>query len=402
MLDVADAQRLVLSHARPLPTVELPLRDALHRTLAAPVLCDLDDPPFDKAMMDGYALRAADVATVPRTLKVVGQIAAGATPNATVGPGEAMQINTGAPIPSGADAVARVENTSLSGDRVTIQESASAGKFITSRGDYARAGKIVLESGTHLTPVHVGVVATAGAARVTVYRQPTVAVLATGDELVDIDRRPTAAQIRNSNQYLLEALIRSAHAEPRILGVCGDDRAVLRSKITDGLLSDVLCITGGVSAGAFDFVPDILKELGASFHVHKLAIKPGRPTIFATVPNGVLVFALPGNPISAFIGFELLVRPALAALQGRSASLPELFLARLEGTLPATASRRSYHPAFASVAADGQWTARTLSWRGSGDSMGMAGANAMIMRPPNSTAVGDGDRVSLFLLDRVM
>ncbi len=350
--------------------------------------------------MDGHAVRGADVAAVPVTLTVVGQIAAGHVSERLLGSGEAVQINTGAPLPTGADAVVRIEVTETINDGlgVVVKEAASVGQFITPRGAYAKAGRTILEPGTVLTPVHMGVAATAGAARVRVYRQPTVAVLTTGDELVDVDQTPLPAQIRNSNQYLLEALIDSAHAQTVLLGTVGDDRPLLHRKVAEGLACDVLCITGGVSVGAFDFVPDILREHGASFHVHKMAIKPGRPTIFATSPNGKLIFALPGNPVSAFVGFELLVRPALAALQGRPDALPQPMQATLRGTLPATANRRSFYPARAAIDDRGQWEVHTLSWHGSGDSLGMAGANAMIMRPPQSAAVDFGDAVSVFLL----
>ncbi|MFH1108174.1 MAG: gephyrin-like molybdotransferase Glp [Planctomycetota bacterium] len=401
MIDVDEAQRIVLAHARPLGTVEALLAEALCRTLAAPIRCDLDDPPFDRSVMDGYAVRAADVARAPLTLTVVGHVAAGAVVDRPLGSGEAMQINTGAPIPRGADAVVRVEQTERtpSGEGVVIKESVTPGQFVTPRASYAAAGQTVLEAGALLTPENIGVAATAGAARVNVYRRPTVAVLATGDELVDIDQVPTAAQIRNSNQYILRALIESAHSEAVVLPVARDNRDELRRDITDGLRCDVLCVAGGVSMGTLDFVPDVLREFGATFHVHKMAIKPGRPTIFATMPDGKLVFALPGNPVGAFVGFELLVRPALAALQGRPA-VPPLVRAVLQGSIAATSNRRSYIPARARVNEVGEWEVRTLSWQGSGDSLGMAAANALIMRPPQAEAVKSGDAVLMLLLDR--
>ncbi len=402
MLDVAEAQRIVLEHVQPLPAVELTLRDALYRTLAAPIRADLDDPPFDKSVMDGYAVRSADVANAPVTLAVVGQIGAGRQSDRTLRPGEAIQINTGAPIPPGADAVVRLEGTepAATESQVVVKEHAGPGKFITPRAAHARAGQTILQAGDWLTPTHIGVAATAGAARVSVHRQPRVAILTTGDELVGIDERPSGAQIRNSNQYLLEALARSAHAEPWVLDPVGDNRSALAAAIRSALGTDILCITGGVSVGAFDFVPEVLRELGATVHVHRMAIKPGRPTLFATASAGTLVFALPGNPVSAFVGFALLVRPALARLEGRRSVVPRPIRARLIGKLPATTDRRSFFPASVMVTEGGEWTVETLSWHGSGDSLGMAGANAMVELAPRSPAVHDGENVSVYLLDR--
>lgn len=252
-----------------------------------------------------------------------------------------------------------------------------------------------------MTPLAIGAAAAAGAARVTVYRRPSVAVLATGDELIEIDRRPSGASVRNSNQYLLEALILSAHAEPVLLGVARDDRVALREKIEAGLRSDVLCITGGVSAGAFDFVPEVLEACGARFHIRKMAIKPGRPTIFATTPAGRSIFALPGNPASALVGFELLVRPALAALEGRPGEVQVPVRATLRGSIPAAGERRRFVPARGVVGEDGGWKVEVLSWHGSGDSFGMATANALIVRSPGAAAVSDGAVVSALSLDRV-
>ncbi|MCH8243520.1 MAG: molybdopterin molybdenumtransferase MoeA, partial [Planctomycetes bacterium] len=180
-----------------------------------------------------------------------------------------------------------------------------------------------------------------------------------------------------------------------------DDREVLRAGIEKGLRSDMLCVTGGISMGAFDFVPEVLTSLGATFHIHKMAIKPGRPSIFATMPDGTPVFALPGNPISALVGFELLVRPALAAQQGRSGVLPRLVSATLKGSISAVRDRRTYVPARASVDDRGQWVAETLSWHGSGDALGVATANALIVRPPRADRAADGATVSIMLLDRL-
>jgi len=449
MIDVDEAQRIVLAHTGPLPAVELPLAAALYRTLAAPVICEVDYPPFDRSVMDGYAVRAADTATTPVTLRVVGQIPAGTQSDRTLQPGEAMQINTGAPIPPGADAVVRVENTALASPAIQgtngkaetrkaesinkkdtkgvgIQESAQhakipevsstngsqsdgavvvhgpvrPGEFITRRGAYARAGQTVLGTGSILTPINIGAAAAAGAARVHVRRKPTVAILVTGDELIDVADKPVGPQIRNSNQYLMESLVRAAYCEPIVLGVARDDRIQLRRKIEEGLGSDLLCITGGVSVGAFDFVPDVLKECGAKFGFHKIAIKPGRPTIFATAPTGSPIFALPGNPAGAVVGFHLVVAPALAALEGRPGVQP-LVRALLRGTLSASGGRRTYQPARIAVNANGEFEAHVLSWHGSGDAIGMADADALIVQAPQSPASRDGDAVMVLLAGRI-
>lgn len=401
LIEIDQAYPVLFSHVRAGPVENMLLQESLYRTLAEPIRCDLDDPPFDRAVMDGYAVRAADVASAGVTLRVVGQVAAGAVPVCPLRSGEAVQINTGAPIPRGADAVVRVELTALnkSGKEVVIEEAGGAGQFIIRRGTYAQAGQTVLREGTRLGPLEIATAATAGAGQVTVYRQPTVAVLATGDELIDIDHVPAGAQIRNSNGYLLRALIEATRAAPTWLGVASDDRSVLRRKVLEAMRFDVLCITGGVSMGAFDFVPEVLDECGATFHIRKVAIKPGRPTIFATMPNGMLVFALPGNPISAFVAFELLVRPAIAALEGRPWTVPVPMKATLRGDVKPTSNRQSYQPARARVGADGQWEVETLSWHGSGDAVGTATANAMIVRPVGAVAAHNGDAVSILVLD---
>ncbi len=403
MIDMNDAHRILFDHITPLPAVELLLGESLYRTLASSICCDMDHPPFDRSVMDGYAVRSMDVVAIPATLKIVGQLPAGATTDRTLMSGEAMQINTGAVIPAGADAVVRVEDTQAdeSTSAVVIQQSVKEGNFITPRATYSRAGDELLSAGTLLTPAQVGVVASAGFPRVPVYRQPVVAVVSTGDELVDIDQQPKVAQIRNSNQYQLESLIRSAHARPVVVGIARDDRDAIKQKIIEGLQYDVLCITGGVSMGVFDYVPEVLESCGATFRFKKLAIKPGRPVHFATTSDGTLIFALPGNPVSAWICFELLVRPAIFALQGRSGCGPCVFHATLHGQISATRDRQTYIPALASVDEHGQWTVKPVNWHGSGDALGLGHANAMIVREAHAEAVNPESSVSIMLFDRL-
>ncbi|MFQ5590984.1 MAG: gephyrin-like molybdotransferase Glp, partial [Phycisphaerae bacterium] len=377
--------------------------EALYRTLAVPVLCDVDQPPFDRSVMDGFALRVADIADAPARLRIVGRLGAGATPHGCVNSGEAIQINTGAVIPRGADAVVRIEDTDLteSGDEVLIRKCVERGNFITRRAEYVSAGEEVLPAGTVMTPIEVGIAATVGCTAVRVYRRPTVGILATGDELIDIDRRPAGAQIRDSNRHLLEMLVLDAHAEPVALGVVPDDPAAIRAKILQGCRCDALCITGGVSMGTSDYVPEVIESLGATIRIRKMAIKPGRPVHFATARDGVPIFALPGNPIGTFVGFELLVRPALAALEGRSGVVPRPMRATLRGKLSATSDRRTFRPARARVAEDGEWEVEPLSWRGSGDLVGAGGANALIVRPPLAPGVGAGESVFALFVNPV-
>lgn len=400
MIDVEEAHRILQDRVGPGPVTELPLREAYYRTLAAPVCCDGDYPPFNRSVMDGFAVQAADTVGAPVVLRAVGQVAAGATSDRRLAAGEAIQINTGAPIPPGADAVVRVEDTEpadASGG-LRVRKVVEKGQFITPRGAYGRAGQVVLGAGAVLTPINVGVAATAGAARVRVYRPATAAILATGDELVDIDCRPSGGQIRNSNVYLLDALFASAHTVAECLAVARDEREAIREYVEEGLRFDLLCITGGVSMGAFDFVPGILRRLNVDLWIEKMAIKPGRPVIVGRAPGGCLVFALPGNPMSAFVGFELLVRPALAALEGRRGEAPVPTPAVLRGSLSSTGNRRSYLPARARFDEQGRWEARPLEWHGSGDSLGGANANALVMRPPGSPPASDGDRVEILIL----
>lgn len=399
LIDVDEAQRILLNHVRSLPVERISVADALGYTLAAPVSTDVDQPPFDRSLMDGYALRAQDVPATPVTLRLVARIQAGDDFAGVIGPGEAAQINTGAIIPRGADAVVRFEDTSQPNpDHVRVNIRPSVGQFVTRRASYARSGAVVIPAGTRFGPLEIAAAAAAGAGEVSVYRRPRLAVLVTGSELVEIATIPSGAQIRNSNGYLLAALAQQFHVDVVSLGMAIDDPAELERRIATGLEADILCITGGVSVGAFDFVPEALKRCGVTFRFQKLMIKPGRPTLFGTARGGSLVFGLPGNPISAFVGFHLLVRSALSTMRGESGTMSRSTSAVLDGAVKATESRRSYWPGRAAFGADGVLVVTPLRWQGSGDAFGMVTANVLIMRPPHSPAVGDGDRVDVLLL----
>jgi molybdenum cofactor synthesis domain-containing protein len=399
LISVEEAQQIILSSVRPGPTVTLPLREAGGRTLAEPVVCDIDYPPFDRAIMDGYAVCAADLKPAQTTLRVIGQVAAGEVPDRPLGAGQAMVTNTGAPIPHGSDAVVPVEDTRTDGDRVMIRAAAAPGQYIARRGEYRRAGSTVLDGGTRLSAGQLAIAASAGLASVSVYHEPTVAVLVTGDELVECDVVPSGGQIRDSNRYLLDGLIRQSSCRPVDLGVVRDDPEALAAKIREGLAAGFLCISGGVSMGQFDFVPRCVAECGAETRFHKLALKPGKPTLFATAAGGSCVFGLPGNPVSVFVTYWLLVGPALAARQGRAGAVPRSVSARLSGPVGPTAERRTYRPARAQPDDNGQLVAEPLRWHGSGDPFGLARANALLVTEAGSPARHPGDTVEVILLE---
>ena len=414
---VETAQRLVSSNVKPGPCVLVPLGEALGRVLAEPVLCDIDYPPFDKVMMDGYAVRAADVSRLGRrsacashaddpagtypTLRIVGRIAAGHEPAGPLGEGEAIQVNTGAPMPPGADAVVKVEDTerSADGSMVSVRTEVPPGRHMDPRGKYVSAGSVVIGAGTRMGPGQVAVAAAAGAAELITYRQPRVAILVTGDELVDISETPAGPQIRNSNGHMLGALVRGCHARPMHLGVVGDDRGAMAERIERGLEADLLCISGGISMGEFDFVPEVLAACGVRILVHKMTIKPGKPTMFGVTESGVCVFALAGNPIGCFVGFWLLVRGAIEAGEGRPGRFPVALSARLVGSCKATADRQTYLPVRLEVDGRGGLSAESLSWQGSGDPFGFCEANGLIVRPPGAAAADSGDAVSVIALE---
>ncbi|MCP4589880.1 MAG: molybdopterin molybdotransferase MoeA [bacterium] len=402
-ITVDKAREIILAHTRPPHPIVVSLADALGRTLAKDVTCDLDYPPFDRAMMDGYAVRSADVSGTPVTLQVIGQGAAGAPAASKVEAGQAVQINTGAPMPPGADAVVPVEHTEPSADgaAVSILKSEPPGRHRALRASSVSAGDVVLRSGSRVGPGQIGVAASAGACRLWVFPPPVVAVLATGDEIVDVARVPQGAQIRNSNSYVLEALIAQAGGDPRNLGNAVDDPAELEAKIRAGLAADVLCITGGISMGEFDYVPQVLRKCGVRFLVHKMRIKPGRPTIFGVSDGGTLVFGLPGNPVSAFVAFVLTTAPALAALQGRVDDGLRPVEATLKGTLKPAGDRQAYAPARVSADDDARLIAEALIWKGSSDPFGLASANGMTVQSSGEPGANNGDTVRVLLTDRL-
>jgi molybdopterin molybdotransferase len=382
MLSVAEAQQIILQHARPLPAQTVPLAPgALGLVLAEDVVSDLDMPPHDKSMMDGFAVRAADLVSGKAVLSVIEEITAGQTPRLPVGPGQATRIMTGAPRPAGAAAVVMFARTRrLAGRRVEIEDGPpKPGQNVLPRGCEMRRGDAVLAAGAALRPQEFGVLATVGRTEVRAHPAPPVAVLSTGDEVVEAAQTPGPGQIRNGNGPMLCAQVRRAGGVPAYLGIARDRFDSLRPLVEEGLRHPVLILSGGVSAGVVDLVPDVLRDLGVAAHFHKVEMKPGKPVLFGT-RGDTLVFGLPGNSVSALVCFELFVRPALRRLGGHADVGPRTVQARLLEDFPYRTDRPTYHPARLEVDTSG-WAVRPVPWFGSPDLRALTRANALLVLP---------------------
>ncbi len=399
MIPVEKALEIVLANAHFLGSDEVALADARGRFLAEDVAADLDIPPFDRAMMDGYAVRAADTRPVPAILRVAGQLRAGQVSDVALGPGQAIEIMTGAPVPSGADAVQQVEKTrSLPDGRVEIGEAVEHGQNVAPRGSEVQAGAVVLEIGRRIDSAAVAVLATAGRVRVRVGRRPRVAFLVTGDELVDPSQRPTGGQIRNANGPAVLAQIHEAGALAEPLGVAPDDAERIAAAVERGIGADVLVLSGGVSAGAFDLVEAVLAGFGVEVFFERVAIKPGAPLVFGR-RGRTLVFGLPGNPVSAMVTFDVFVRSALERLQGAPAPPRPLVEVVLEGPAKNRSRRKAYLPAIVRPAG-AQLLAAPVRSAGSADVFAHARANALVVLEADRTEARAGERAPAMLLSR--
>jgi molybdopterin molybdotransferase len=398
LLAVADAQEAIFRRVRPLPPESTPLADARGRILAEDVASDLDMPPFNKAMMDGYAVRSADLTSGPAVLGVVEEITAGKTPTVALGPGKASRIMTGAPTPRGADAVVMIERCEVTGtDKVRVPGPVAAGTNVAPRGRELTTGEKVLRAGHLLRTQEVGLLALVGRPSVQVHPLPEVAVLSTGDELVGVDAKPGPGQIRNSNGPMLLAQVANAGGRPRDLGIATDTIDSLRARIMDGLRSPVLLLSGGVSAGKLDLVPDVLRGLGVEAHFHKIRIKPGKPLFFGT-RGDTLVFGLPGNPVSSFVCFELFVRPALRRLRGFSAAPPAFVPLPLASEFTYDTDRPTYHPARVEQNAVSEQI-QVVPWLGSPDLRALTAANALVLLAEGRHTYGAGQTLPVLRLD---
>jgi len=400
MISIAEAIKTVLQQTTNFGTESVALVDAVRRILAEDVVADTDLPPFDRAQMDGYAVQAADVADPPARLRIVGESAAGAGWHQEMKAGEAVRIMTGAPVPAGADAVQQVELTREidSNGSIEILESVEVGRSIVKQAAEIKSGETVLRAGEEINAAMIATLASFGCAQVKVRRRPRVAVMATGSELVDVDLKPGQDQIRDSNNYTIAAYAELAGAIVERLPLAGDNTEELKAQITRAVeTSDVLITSGGVSMGVYDFTKAALKELGAEIFFERVALRPGKPTVFARMRNA-LVFGLPGNPVSVAVTFNLFARTALRAMQGASQPTLNEQTAILGRRVKGSIDRESYLPAVLRTDGKGSLIAEPLKWGGSSDFVAFARATGLINVPAGVKSIEAGERVSIVRL----
>jgi molybdopterin molybdotransferase len=403
----------------------LDLLSARGRVLAEALVADREFPPFARATRDGYAVRAADVERVPARLEVTGEVKAGdASASYSVGPGQAVSIMTGAPLPAGADAVVMVEYSTSTGKFVEVQRSVKSGENFVPRGAEARAGQVLVESGHRLDHSIIAIAAAVGKSQLRVFRKPRVGVLSTGDELVEIAATPGPAQIRNSNSYSLAAQVDEAGGEAVRLPIAPDELGRLRALIEEGLSCDLLLLTGGVSMGKYDLVEQVLGELGAHFYFTGARIQPGKPVVFGSCPCGAdtlvradrvpaagtrtrvsaphdlsphrYFFGLPGNPVSTMVTFRLFAQPMIAALAGARPEPLVLLKVRLKADIRTKSGLTRFLPAVISGEfADAD--VEPAAWQGSGDIAALARANCYLVIPPDRERIPAGELVSILL-----
>lgn len=401
MISVAEAIQVVRQQTQALSTERVELAQTLGRVLAEDVVADTDLPPFDRAQMDGYAVRAQDVNEAPVRLRIVGESAAGRGWHHQLDEGQAVRIMTGAPVPTGADSVQQVELTHelKDGTVVELLETLETGKSIVPRGSEIKAGEVVLSAGMRINAAMMAVLAAFGYAQVEVFRKPRVAVLATGTELVAVDQKPGQDQIRDSNNYSISAYAELAGATVERMPLTGDEIALLKRQISEAAKRcDLIVTSGGVSMGVYDLTKAALKELDAELFFERVALRPGKPTVFARLPNGTLVFGLPGNPVSVSVTFNLFARTALLAMQGTAEPALKRETAVLARSVKGTADRESYLPAQLTTNDDGELVAFPLKWGGSSDFVAFALTTALLIVPTNVKAIEAGSLVSVLRL----
>jgi len=401
-IPVEKAIKAILKKVQPMGNEKVDLLHALGRVLAEPVESGRDHPPWNSSAMDGYAVQHGELDRAsprrPVILDVIEEIAAGGLPQRVVRPGQASRIMTGAPVPEGADAVIRVEDTRSEGHRVRVLQSVEAGENIRLRGEDIRAGNVVLAQDSEIGPAEAGLLASTGRSHVQVHQRPRVAILATGNELADLGEALSPNKIMNSNGYAVAAQTIEAGGVPVLLGVARDTREELSARLTQGLTADLIVISGGVSVGEYDFVKEVLDDLGVTMAFWKVAMKPGEPLAFGMLRNKP-VFGLPGNPVSTMVTFEQFVRPVLRKMQGHTL----LFRPVIEAVLMERITKKPGKTHFlrATVKKTGNrcevWTTGSQS---SGVLTSMVKANGLLIFPSESGELEKGRTVRVQLLGK--
>jgi molybdopterin molybdotransferase len=400
-ITVAEAREIILGAIRPLGAEKVAIPESLGRVLAESVGSPWDIPPLDNTAMDGFAVRAADVAGAsvdrPAILEVIEDLPAGRIAARTVAAGTAIRIMTGAPIPAGADAIVRVEDTRSEGTKVRILAAVPPGEHIRCAGEDVREGEKVLEAGAVLGPAAVGMLASLGRAFVLVTQRPRVAVLSTGDELVDVDGDRRDGRIIASNSYSLAAQVRECGGIPVSLGIAPDAQEAIEARLRDAMGCDVILSSGGVSVGDHDFIKDVLRSLGSDMKFWRVAMKPGHPLVFGLL-GGRPTFGLPGNPVSCMVSFEQFVRPALLQMMGHRSLFRPVVRARLRETLRQKPGRTTFVRAV--VTREGNaFSVRSTGTQSSGALTSMLRANGLLVFPSDRAELPEGSEAEVQIID---
>lgn len=416
MIDVIEALRRIEKAAVVNQPRRVRIENAVGLRLWEDVISDTDSPPWHRSMMDGFAVISNDFALAEDddktvvSLDVVAEIGAGQTTAIILKEGQCVRIMTGAPMPSGADAVIPIERVVTGssdghvGDRVSLHDPHFRfGQHVSQKASFFQAGQTVINSGVELEPVHIGLAAEVGASHVTVNAPPRVSIITTGNELISDCQIPKKGQIRNTNEPMLSAAVARCGAEPIPMGIARDYAESLRALMAQGLAADILLLSGGVSAGDYDLVPRTLEKMGVECIFHKVCLKPGKPIWFGVfqrpAASPTLVFGLPGNPVSALVCFELFVRPALGLVSGRSIDMKSVshHRARLIGSIKGSGDRPVYHPCRLELS-DGRLFVEALQWGGSADLLGLSHANGLLVVPKNCGDYQEGEVVEVIPL----
>ncbi len=401
MILVKEAQKIILDKLQPLEPEKIPLLNTIGAVLKEDVYAQRDNPPADNSAMDGYSLRFNDISSFdqnnPPLLKVVEDIPAGQKPSKSIHSGEASRIMTGALVPGGADTVVMVEDTEKKNGSVVILKPQKKESHVRKQGEDFKKGALLLSKGNLVTSSNISIIATAGYGELSVYRRPVVAILSTGDELVDLDAKAEDHQIINSNTYLLASQVLESGAKPMLLGIVRDRKNDIKEKLKSADKADIIITSGGVSVGDYDFVKDAIQDLGSEIVFWKIAMKPGKPLTFSMLSKRPL-FGLPGNPVSSFVSFEQFVRPAILKMSGHANLLRKTIRATLTKDVKKKNDGRRHFLRSSLTYENGSYSVSVLSGQGSSMLASLASANSLLIIPESETELKAGQQVEVQVL----